>query len=691
MGVTSLAALQADDPQRVGPYVLLGRLGSGGMGRVYLARSPGGRQVAVKVIRPQLAEDDGFRARFAREVSAARKVGGLFTAQVVDADLDSPLPWLVTAYVPGTSLSQAVEQQGPLPAATTLALAAGLAEGLNAIHAAGVVHRDLKPSNVLLAPDGPRIIDFGIASAADSTSLTGTGIMIGSPGFMSPEQAEGMPVGPPSDIFSLAGVLIFAARGEGPFGSGDTAALLYRVVHGTPNLDNIPDKIRPLISRCLSHDPARRPTASGFLAELTVAYPSAADLTDWLPAGIRELSARLGTEADSRSRSRSFSRGGAAAGSGAAVGAGAGAGPGAGPVVGTGAGSGVRAVRAVPGDGSVADGGRLAVPGEPAAAGTVGAHAESAASPGPTATTEPMSVAGPAAVAGAATNGGAAASGLATRGNTSAQPTQTARSAVRPPAEAVSSRPQAYPAPEGYRGPAAWPQDTPGWGAAQPGGGPRQPGGGPQQTGQGAGQWYSPLMQPAPRRRARWPWAVGAIAALCAVIVTAVILSLGSSGHSGAPVQATTSSRPSSTASSATATPTLGDLQLYQLRAGDCLTGANMELNTTDPWPKVTLAVPCSQPHTAEVFFADNRFWPKNSPFPGSSKISKVGNAACNDAFRTYVGIAYSKSIYTWTNIIPDGSTWPAGDRALHCVAYYSTSKKPAGATLTHSIKGSRK
>jgi hypothetical protein len=178
---------------------------------------------------------------------------------------------------------------------------------------------------------------------------------------------------------------------------------------------------------------------------------------------------------------------------------------------------------------------------------------------------------------------------------------------------------------------------------------------------------------------------------LCAVIVTAVILSLGSSGHSGAPVQATTSSRPSSTASSATATPTLGDLQLYQLRAGDCLTGANMELNTTDPWPKVTLAVPCSQPHTAEVFFADNRFWPKNSPFPGSSKISKVGNAACNDAFRTYVGIAYSKSIYTWTNIIPDGSTWPAGDRALHCVAYYSTSKKPAGATLTHSIKGSRK
>ena len=223
--MTSLAALQPGDPQRIGPYVLLGRLGSGGMGRVYLARSPGGRMVAVKVIRANLAEDAGFRARFAREVSAARKVGGLFTAAVVDADVDGPVPWLVTAYVPGTSLSDAVERQGPLPENSVLALAAGLAEGLIAIHAAGVIHRDLKPSNVLLAQDGPRIIDFGISSAAGATSLTGTGFMIGSPGFMSPEQAEGLTVGPASDIFSLAGVLIYAARGEGPFGSGDTAAL----------------------------------------------------------------------------------------------------------------------------------------------------------------------------------------------------------------------------------------------------------------------------------------------------------------------------------------------------------------------------------------------------------------------------------------------------------------------------------
>src|SRR5580704_7528813 len=294
-------ALQAGDPQRVGPYVLTGRLGSGGMGRVYLARSPGGRMVAVKVIRAQLAEDPGFRARFAREIASARKVGGLFTAQVVDANLDDPIPWLVTAYVQGVPLSEAVEQHGPLTERSVLALAAGLAEGLIAIHAAGVIHRDLKPSNVLLAQDGPRIIDFGISSAAEATSLTGTGYMIGSPGFMSPEQAEGLAVGPASDIFSLAGVLIYAARGEGPFGVGDTAALLYRVVHGTPNLDHVPDNIRPLISRSLSRDAKRRPTATEFLVELTAAYPSAADLSDWLSPEIQGLAGQRAASGDAGS------------------------------------------------------------------------------------------------------------------------------------------------------------------------------------------------------------------------------------------------------------------------------------------------------------------------------------------------------------------------------------------------------
>ena len=610
--MTSLAALQADDPQRVGPYVLLGRLGSGGMGRVYLARSPGGRQVAVKVIRPQLAEDDSFRARFAREVSAARKVGGLFTAQVVDADLDSPVPWLVTAYVPGASLTEAVEQQGPLPPTTVLALAAGLAEGLSAIHAAGVIHRDLKPSNVLLAPDGPRIIDFGISSAAGAPSLTGTGLMIGSPGFMSPEQAEGMPVGPSSDIFSLAGVLVFASRGEGPFGSGDTAALLYRVVHGRPNLDQVPDKIRPLISRCLSRNAAARPTAAEFLAELTAADPTAADLADWLPARLVDLSARRVAEVSPHAA--------------------------------------------------------VAADAEPAADGEPAAEVLR-----PVAQAEAEQVAGAEPVPDA---------GLA------AEAEQAAGAEPVPDGEPVGA--QAYPAPRGYLG------------QAGPGPGPQEPGGGAQlpppmpYPGQSAypglqgSQWYAPLVQPAPRRRPRWPWAVGAVAAVCAVIVAAVVLSLGS-GHHAASAGSSVSAGPSSAAPGVTPTPTVGNLQLSQLQAGDCLTGANMELNTSDPWPKVTQAVPCNQPHTAEVFLANDNFWPQNGPFPGASTISKDGTTACDSAFQAYVGITYKKSIYTWTNIIPDASTWPTRDRALHCVAYYSTSKQPAGATLNGSIKGSRK
>ena len=206
--------LQPGDPQLIGPYRLRGRLGAGGMGRVYLGLSPGGRPVAVKVIRGDLAQDPEFLARFRREITVARKVSGLFTAPVIDADLDGPVPWLATAYVPGPSLADAVSQHGPLPAGSVLALAKGLAEGLKAIHAAGVVHRDLKPANVLLAEDGPRVIDFGISRAVESSALTHTGLVVGSPGFMSPEQAEGRLVGPPSDIFSLGAVLAFAATGH---------------------------------------------------------------------------------------------------------------------------------------------------------------------------------------------------------------------------------------------------------------------------------------------------------------------------------------------------------------------------------------------------------------------------------------------------------------------------------------------
>jgi hypothetical protein len=221
---------------------------------------------------------------------------------------------------------------------------------------------------------------------------------------------------------------------------------------------------------------------------------------------------------------------------------------------------------------------------------------------------------------------------------------------------------------------------------------PSQPasGGQPPYPGMQGSQWYSPLMQPAPRRRRRWPWAVGAVAAVCAVIAAAAVFSL-SSKHGAASAGSSAGAGSGSAAPSVAPTPTVGNLELSQLQVGDCLTGANMELDTSNPWPKVTLAVPCNQPHTAEVFLADNNFWPRNTPFPGASTISKDGNAACNNAFRAYVGIAYSKSIYTWTNIIPDAATWPTGDRALHCVAYYSTSQDRAGATLTRSLKGSRK
>ena len=260
--------LQAGDPELIGPYRVMRRLGMGGMGQVFLGRSPGGRLLAIKVIRAELAADPQFRARFRREVAAARSVSGVFTASVVDADTEAPVPWLATAYIAGSSLADAVARHGPWGADAVLALAAGLAEGLLAIHSAGLVHRDLKPSNVLLAEDGPRVIDFGISRALESDMVTGAGIVIGSPAFMSPEQAEGHKAGPPSDVFSLGGVLAFAATGQGPFGTGSGAALLYRLVHHPPDLDRVPPAARPLIERCLDKDPDRRPTPGDLLAEL---------------------------------------------------------------------------------------------------------------------------------------------------------------------------------------------------------------------------------------------------------------------------------------------------------------------------------------------------------------------------------------------------------------------------------------
>ncbi|THA47728.1 serine/threonine-protein kinase [Streptomyces sp. A1136] len=275
--------LDAEDPRQVGPYELVRRLGRGGMGEVFLGRSPGGRLVAVKVVAAELAHDADFRRRFALEVKAARKVGGFYTAQVVDADTDAVRPWLVTAYIPGPSLHQVVRDSGPLPLRALRVLGSGLAEGLAAIHAADLVHRDLKPANVIVADDGPRVIDFGIARALDGGQHTGA--VIGTPGFMSPEQARGESTGPASDVFALGCVLTYAATGHSPYGQGRPDVILYRTVHEPPDLEGVPDELTAFLRICLAPEPGRRPLVSDALQHLV----TAADDTQWLPAGVAAM------------------------------------------------------------------------------------------------------------------------------------------------------------------------------------------------------------------------------------------------------------------------------------------------------------------------------------------------------------------------------------------------------------------
>ncbi len=284
-------SLRAGDPSRVGPYRLEGRLGVGGMGQVFLGRSRGGRLVAVKMVRPELADDAGFRRRFATEVQAARMVGGFYTAQVVDADTSAEQPWLATAYIPGLSLHQAVTEHGPLPAASVAALGAGLAEGLAAVHAQGLVHRDLKPGNVILAADGPRLIDFGIARALDSTSYTQTRTVLGTAAFMSPEQAVGDKADQSSDVFSLGCVLVFAVTGQSPFGTGPPHAVTYRVVHADPDLSGLPAPLADLVGRCLDKDHSARPDLEVVLEELIALAPPgwSRDREQWLPQAITEI------------------------------------------------------------------------------------------------------------------------------------------------------------------------------------------------------------------------------------------------------------------------------------------------------------------------------------------------------------------------------------------------------------------
>ncbi|MFF4790884.1 protein kinase [Streptomyces sp. NPDC001276] len=285
--------LETDEPATVGPYRLLGRLGSGGMGRVYLGRSAGGRTVAVKIVHPHFALDEEFRARFRREVEAARRVGGAWTAPVLDADPEAPVPWVATAYAASPSLAAAIADAGPLPGHSVRVLGAGLAEALAAVHELGLVHRDVKPSNVLLTLDGPLLIDFGIARATDGTaSLTSTGVSVGSPGYMSPEQILGKGVTGAADVFSLGAVLVHAATGEPPFPGDSSAALLYKVVHEEPELGSLSGDLRDLAATCLAKDPGARPGPGEVARRLAPEGASRLVTAGWLPSRLVEQVSR---------------------------------------------------------------------------------------------------------------------------------------------------------------------------------------------------------------------------------------------------------------------------------------------------------------------------------------------------------------------------------------------------------------
>ncbi|UCM86640.1 bifunctional serine/threonine-protein kinase/ABC transporter substrate-binding protein [Streptomyces marincola] len=288
-----MQALREGDPRAIGGYRLLGRLGAGGMGVVYLARSAGGALVALKTIRPRHAADAAFRTRLRREVAALRRVSSPFAVPLLDAGPDAPVPWLATAYVPAPSLADVVHALGPLPAWTVRAVGDRLARALLAVHAAGLVHRDVKPGNVLLALDGPRLIDFGIARYAGETALTAPGSAIGSPGYLSPEQALAeTDVGPPSDMFSLGCVLAFAASGRPPFGEGPAAALLYRTVHDPPDLTGVPKELTGPLGALLRKEPGARPDAAG-ARELLPADPRLGD--GWLPEPVTRFVAERAT------------------------------------------------------------------------------------------------------------------------------------------------------------------------------------------------------------------------------------------------------------------------------------------------------------------------------------------------------------------------------------------------------------
>ncbi|MER6778937.1 MULTISPECIES: serine/threonine-protein kinase [unclassified Streptomyces] len=292
----AMMRLRREDPRVVGSFRLHRRLGAGGMGVVYLGSDRRGQRVALKVIRPDLAEDQEFRSRFAREVSAARRIRGGCTARLVAADLDAERPWFATQYVPGPSLHDKVAEEGPLTAAQIAAIGAALSEGLVAVHEAGVVHRDLKPSNILLSPKGPRIIDFGIAWATGASTLTHVGTAVGSPGFLAPEQVRGAAVTPATDVFALGATLAYAATADSPFGHGSSEVMLYRVVHEEPHLVGVPDALAPLVQACLAKDPEERPSTLQLSMRLKeIAAREAQGLSDGRPPAQRARGAERPT------------------------------------------------------------------------------------------------------------------------------------------------------------------------------------------------------------------------------------------------------------------------------------------------------------------------------------------------------------------------------------------------------------
>ncbi|WP_051450734.1 serine/threonine-protein kinase [Actinospica robiniae] len=278
--------LEPGAPTEIGRYRLYARLGAGGMGQVFLSFLPGGRPVALKVVRPEFSADPEFRRRFAQEAQAAQQVNGIHIAQLLDAGPDAATPWLATAYIPGPSLLEAVRLHGPLPVACVRRLIAGIAQALDAIHAAGLIHRDLKPANVILAADGPRVIDFGIARAADATTASLTGKRVGSPQYMAPEQIRGLPATPALDVFALGALAFFAATGRAAFGEGEDLAVIFRIVQEQPDLTGTPPELLELVTACLAKDPAARPDTRAIRQACETPPPDAA--AGWLPPALAQ-------------------------------------------------------------------------------------------------------------------------------------------------------------------------------------------------------------------------------------------------------------------------------------------------------------------------------------------------------------------------------------------------------------------